>query len=57
MLQKGEEHGEKKLIMLLPFVSRNIWGFFFAFFEDNATMSSIWYFENHASHFVQNRRK
>ena len=31
--------------------------FFVAFVEDNATMSSIWYFENHVSHFVQNRRK
>ena len=47
MQQKGEEHGEK-IIVLLPFVSRNIWRFFFAFFEDNATMSSIWYSENHA---------
>ena len=28
-----------------------------AFFEDNATMSSIRYFENHVSYFVQNRRK
>ena len=25
--------------------------------EDNATMSSIRYFENHVSYFVQNRRK
>ena len=30
---------------------------FVAFVEDNATMSSIWYFENHVSYFVQNRRK
>ena len=30
---------------------------FVAFVEDNATMSSIRYFENHASYFVQNRRK
>ena len=44
MQQKGEEHGEK-IILLLPFVSRNIW----RFFEDNASMSSIRYFENHAS--------
>ena len=28
-----------------------------AFVEHNATMSSIRYFENHASYFVQNRRK
>ena len=28
--QKGEEHDEK-IIVLLPFVSRNIWRFFFAF--------------------------
>ena len=28
-----------------------------AFVEDNATMSSIQYFENHASYFVQDRRK
>ena len=25
---------------------------FVAFVEDNATMSSIWYFENHVSYFV-----
>ena len=31
--------------------------FFVAFDEDNATMSSIRYFENHISYFVQNRRK
>ena len=30
---------------------------FVAFVEDNATMSSIRYFENHVSYFVQNRRK
>ena len=30
---------------------------FVAFFEDNATMNSITYFENHVSYFVQNRRK
>ena len=30
---------------------------FVAFVEDNGTMSSIRYFENHVSHFVQNRRK
>ena len=30
---------------------------FVAFVEDNATMSSIRYFENHASYLVQNRRK
>ena len=30
---------------------------FVAFVKDNATMSSIWYFENHVSYFVQNRRK
>ena len=30
---------------------------FVAFVEDNATMSSIRYFENHASYYVQNRRK
>ena len=28
-----------------------------AFVEDNATMSSVQYFENHASYFVQDRRK
>ena len=27
-----------------------------AFVEDNATMSSIRYFENHVSYFVQNRK-
>ena len=31
--------------------------FYVAFVEDNATMSSIRYFENNASYFVQNRRK
>ena len=31
--------------------------FFVAFVEDNATMSSIRYFENYVSYFVQNRRK
>ena len=31
--------------------------YFVAFVEDNATMSSIRYFENHLSYFVQNRRK
>ena len=30
---------------------------FVAFVEDSATMSSIRYFENHVSYFVQNRRK
>ena len=30
---------------------------FVAFVEDKATMSSVRYFENHASYFVQNRRK
>ena len=30
---------------------------FVAFDEDNATMSSIPYFENHVSYFVPNRRK
>ena len=30
---------------------------FVAFVEDNATMSSIPYFENNVSYFVQNRRK
>ena len=30
---------------------------FVAFVEDNATISSTRYFENHASYFVQNRRK
>ena len=30
---------------------------FVAFVKDNATMSSIRYFENHVSYFVQNRRK
>ena len=30
---------------------------FVAFVEDNATMTSIRYFENHVSYFVQNRRK
>ena len=30
---------------------------FVALVEDNATMSSIWYFENHVSYFLQNRRK
>ena len=28
-----------------------------AFVEDNANMSSMWYFENHVSYFVQNRTK
>ena len=28
-----------------------------AFVEDNASMSSLRYFENHVSYFVQNRRK
>ena len=28
-----------------------------AFIDDKATMSSIRYFENHVSYFVQNRRK
>ena len=28
-----------------------------AFVEDNATMSSIQYFENHASYFVQDQKK
>ena len=31
--------------------------FFVAFVEDNATMSSIGYFENYVSYFVQNRGK
>ena len=31
--------------------------FFVAFVEDNATMSSIRHFENHALYFVQNQRK
>ena len=31
--------------------------FFVEFVEDNATMSSIQYFENHAMYFVKNRRK
>ena len=30
---------------------------FVAFVEDNATMTSIRFFENHLSYFVQNRRK
>ena len=30
---------------------------FVVFVDDNATMSSIWYFENHATYFVQNRGK
>ena len=30
---------------------------FVAFVEDNGTISSIRYFENHVSYFVQNRRK
>ena len=30
---------------------------YMAFVEDNASMSSIRYFENHVSYFVQNRRK
>ena len=30
---------------------------FVAFVEDNGTMSSKRYFENHVSYFVQNRRK
>ena len=30
---------------------------FLVIVEDNATMSSIRYFENHVSYFVQNRRK
>ena len=34
----------------------SVW-FFVAFIEDNATMSSIRYFENHVSYFVPNRRK
>ena len=43
--------GEKKL----SFVTTNI--IFVAFVKDNATMSSIRYFENHVSYFVQNRRQ
>ena len=31
--------------------------FFVAYVEDKATMSSIWYFENYVSYFVQNQRK
>ena len=31
--------------------------FLVAFVKDNATMSSIRYFENHVSYLVQNRRK
>ena len=30
---------------------------FVAFVEDNASISSLWYFENYVSYFVQNRRK
>ena len=30
---------------------------FVAFVENNAAMGSIWYFENHVTYFVQNRRK
>ena len=30
---------------------------FVAFVEDNATIGSIRYFENHVSYYVQNRRK
>ena len=41
-------------------VTKSMWlngSIFVAFVEDNATISSIPYFENHASYFVQNRRK
>ena len=34
--------------------SRQLFTVFVAFVEDNATMSSIRYFENHVSYFVQN---
>ena len=35
----------------------NFFAVFVAFVEDNATMISIRYFENHVSYFVQDRRK
>ena len=39
------------------FVFAGVLDIFVAFVEDNATMSSIRYFENHVSYFVQNQRK
>ena len=45
---------QKKKCLQFGLVSNFV---FVAFVQDNATMSSIWYFENHASYFVQNRRK
>ena len=42
-------------VIIVIVIDRNI--IFVAFVEDNAAMSSIRYFENHVSYFVQNRRK
>ena len=57
-----KKHGDQKAFS--PFrtaqnenANRLISGIFVAFVEDNATISSIRYFENHATYFVQNRRK
>ena len=46
--------GIKSCEYVITLVGKTI---FVAFVEDNATMSSIRYFENHVSYFVQNRRK
>ena len=41
----------------IPVLSANLPNVFVTFVEDNATKSSIRYFENNVSYFVQNRRK
>ena len=54
MMKVGQRIKKEKKKKKRPGQTGNI---FVAFVEDNATMSSIRYFENHASYFVQNRRK
>ena len=46
---KGENVGDLYFLLSPPI--------FLAFVEKNATMSSMRYFENHVSYFVQKRRK
>ena len=49
----GKGENAANFLQYFPSIPSRIF-LFVAFVKDNATMSSIWYFENHVSYFVQN---
>ena len=61
MRKRGFENSAPAKLMKLNYNKPDMFNYFaayfFAFVEDNVTMSSIRWFENYASYFVQNRRK